>query len=122
MTFEKTEFLSTFDQMFTMNAPAHHMLSKDEYWKLSFPNEYSGPCYTYNPPFPSVPGLRVGMYITMKSNRWDPNLLIFLHEENKFFYTENQEVDDVILKPETLEGQKMKHPKALGKAHMIKMG
>ena len=120
MSFKRTEFLSTFGQMFTMNESAHNMLKEDKYWKLSFPHEKSGPCYTYDPPSESEAGLEVGIYVTMKSDRWDPDLLIYLHEEGKFYYTESQDPTtgkmQAILKPEILEEPPtLNHPTALGK-------
>ena len=118
MTFDRTQLLSSFEQIFTSNEPAHDILKDDKNWKLSFPNELSGPCYTYNPPFLSDPGLRIGMYITMKSNQWDPDLQISFHEENKFFYTESQE-SEALLDLERLEEEKMSHSRVLGKIYYI---
>lgn len=113
MAFDRNDFLSTFDQMFTMNESAVDMLRKDGRWTLSFPFEESGPCYTYDPPFASDPGLPIGIFVTMKSDRWDPDLRIFLHEENKFFYTEGLD-SEVTFKFKKLEEEGMMHPKAMG--------
>lgn len=114
MTYNRTQFLSTFDQMFEMDKPARNMLYEENHWHVSFPNDRSGACYTYNPHFQSNPKVDVGMYITMKSLQWDPDLLIFFHEENKFFYSENG-ISQFYLDLSKLEKKKNFHPKALGK-------
>ena len=117
MTFERIQLLSALDQMFSTYEPAYDMLRSNKQWKLSFPNEESGPCYTYDPPFVSEPGLPVGMYVTMVSDRWDPDLLIFLHEKDKFFYTETEHQTEVqtILKLKNLEEYKVTRPWIQGK-------
>ena len=117
MTYERGDFLSTFNQMFTLNKSAQNMLTEDEHWKLSFPNEKSGPCYTYNSPFASEPGLEVGIWVKMKSDHWDPDLIIFLHDENKFFYTGNDAWNDHVLKLHVLEEDKVTMPKAKGRMY-----
>ena len=88
--------MSTFEQSFASHEPAQDVLKHDKQWRLSFPNEGSGPCYTYDPPLMSDPGLHIGMYMTMKSNEWDPDLRIFFHEKDKFFYTDSS-VSEVLL-------------------------
>ena len=114
MSYKRTDFLSTFEQMFASDQPARDMLHEEKQWKLSFPHEKSGPCYTYDPPMESDSGLRVGIFMTMKLDHWDPNLEIFLHEENKFFYTRNP-TRDIYLDSTKLKRDKTGHPRATGK-------
>ena len=111
MTFERTSFLSTFEQRFRSGSPAVDMLHEDEYWSTFVPNENSGPCYTYNPPFDSDPGTGMSMYMTFNMNNWDPSLQIFLHELNGFFYSTKPVRNTMLL---NLAGTK--HPRATGKS------
>ena len=86
MTFNRTDYLTFFEQRFVKDQPNIEILHNDQYWTKSIPHERSGPCETYNPPFPSDPGYENSMFFTL--NAWD-KLEIFLHERNKFFYSEN---------------------------------
>ena len=88
------------------------MLSNDEYWSVSVPNEYSGPCYTYTPPFDSDPGKTVNLYMIFNMSTWDPHLQIFLHDPNAFFYSTNGDVNTKIFDIETLEIAA--YPRAVG--------
>ena len=89
------------------------MLSKDEHWSLSTPNEYSGPCYTYTPPFVSDPGETVNLYIIFNMSTWDPLLQIFLHDSNAFFYSTKDEVNTKLLDVKILNN--FAYPRAVGK-------
>ena len=120
MSYKRTDFLSTFEQMFASDQPARDMLHEEKQWKLFFPHEKSGPCYTYDPPLESDVGVGVGMYMTMKLDHWDPNLEIFLHEENEFYYTKNPKWD-VYLDSTKLRKAKMRHPRASGKTFIDKI-
>ena len=91
------------------------MINQNQYWTVSIPHESSGPCYTYDPPFDSFPGYDVGMYLTMNSTNWDPDLEIFLHQKDKFFYQDDETVDTIKVKPFELKGVTTGHPRISGK-------
>ena len=86
MTFNRTDYLTSFEQRFAKDQPNNEILHNDQYWTKSIPHERSGPCETYNPPLPSDPGYESSMFFTLKA--WD-KLEIFVHERNKFFYSDN---------------------------------
>ena len=88
------------------------MLSKDEHWSISVPNEYSGPCYTYTPPLSSDPGKTVNLYMIFNMSTWDPDLQIFLHDPNTFFYSEKAEVNTKLLDTQSLKDSA--YPRAVG--------
>ena len=113
-TYSRNDIFSSFEQMFSIDMPGRNMLIEEKQWKLSIPNERSGPCYTYNPPFASESSIRIGAYITMKHAHWEPDLLVFLHEKDKFYYTEGQSAEAMV-RMHKLEINKMYHTRALRK-------
>ena len=115
MTYDKEEFLSLLEQRFELGQPNVDMLKDDKNWKQFVPHEYSGPCYTYQPPFESDPGYDISMYMKMNSNDFDEKLQIFLHEQNKFFYSTTSGADTIYLDHNTLKETKMSHPRAIRK-------
>ena len=116
MTYEKTEFLSTFEQRFMSGQSEYEMLRDEKQWSQFVPHENSGPCYTYDPPFESDPGYEISIYMRMNSTDWEPNLQIFLHQKNKFFYSTKPNYNIIYLDPETLRKTEDSHPRAIGKA------
>ena len=110
---QRSEIFSSFQQQFSQDVYAVDVLQQEHNWELSFPNENSGPCYTYNPPYESDPGLPMGIYIVMKDESWDPTLEIFLHDKGAFFYSYNL-AWDFLLKAKTLLKEKINHPKLEG--------
>ena len=122
MTYDKKEFLSLLEQRFTSGEAEVDVLKNEKYWNQFVPHESSGPCYTYDPPFESDPGLDISMFIAMKLTNFDKNLQIFLHEKNKFFYSTNHGSNMLYLDHRILNnskqleqlGSKMSHPRAVG--------
>ena len=108
----KTAFLSTLTQRFESGKSEKDMLHVDEVWREFVPHESSGPCYTYDPPFESDPGNTISLHMGMSSSDWDPNLQIFLHEKNKFFYSVTYPYNALYLDANTLKKTGMYHPRA----------
>ena len=113
MTLERTSFLSTFEQRFERGSPAIDMLHKDEYWSSSVPNENSGTCYTYDPPYDSDPGTAISMYMKFNMSTWDPSLQIFLHEPNGFYYSTEPVINTILLNMG--DKRDIGHPRVTGK-------
>ena len=109
----RTDLFSSFEQFFSANEPVKDVLHDERHWQLSAPYETSGPCHTYNPLYKSDAGPRVGIYIKMKDDHWDPELQILLHEEGKLFYS-HQLVWSFSLDAKNLEEQKLNHPRLKG--------
>ena len=110
---KRASFLSKFEHRFEIGSSAMDMLYNDEYWAVSVPNEYSGPCYTYNPPLLSDPGKTVSLYMIFNMSTWDPDLQIFLHDPNALFYSTNSVVNTKTLDIEILKYSA--YPRAVGK-------
>ena len=113
-TYNRTSFLSLFEQSFVTDQPAIDVLHEDRYWKRFIPHERSGPCETYDPPSESDPGYEISMYMRMNSSDWDPNLEIFLHEKNKFFYSKVDTYMMIYLDSEKLRAANFSHTRAIG--------
>ena len=79
------------------------------------PNENSGPCYTYTPPFDSEPGDANNMFMTFDFSRWDPALEIFLHDKNQFFYSANDILSTKRITADMLNRTKIKDPRTVGR-------
>ena len=77
-----------FEQRFSKGQPEIDILNSDQLWRRSIPHEYSGPCDTYDPPWKSDPGYEISMFFTLKN--LNASLDIFLHDKDKFFYSQNQ--------------------------------
>ena len=60
---DKKSFITNFTQRFKGSSPDVDVLRQDKYWDVFIPNEHSGPCYMYTPPFDSDPGDTNNMYI-----------------------------------------------------------
>ena len=113
-TYNRTDFLSLFEQRFVSGQDKKDVLHDDRYWKRSVPHENSGPCETYDPPFESDPGYAISMFIRLKSDDWDPNLEIILHEKNSFFYSRSPTYMMIYLDAEQLRATNLSHPRAVG--------
>ena len=118
VTYNRTTFLSMFEQRFITDQSERDVLHEDKYWKRSIPHEYSGPCETYDPPFESDPGYEISMYMRMNSSNWDPNLDIYIHEKNKFFFSKKHMT---YLSPEELrsEQNQLSHPRGKGNIKIL---
>ena len=112
-SYHRTYFLDSFEQMFSRDQPVKDMLHEDTAWTISFPTESSGPCYTYKPPAEADTGIQIGMYMTFKSDEFDEDLDIFLHEQKQFYYTKNP-INDIHIDSKKLKDTKMNHPRAIG--------
>ena len=112
-SFQRTEIISSFEQIFSADDRPKDVLHDQSHWNLSFPHETSGPCHTYNPLYVSDAGLHVGMYIVMKDAHWDPALEIFLHPEHRLYYT-YKPYWHFLLEPKTLEEIGLYHPRLEG--------
>ena len=99
--------------MFSRDQPVQDMLHDEKLWTMSIPSETSGPCYTYNPPAESDTGIQIGMYMKFKSDEFDENLDIFVHEPNQFYYTKRP-INDLHIDSQQLKDTKMNHPRAIG--------
>ena len=113
-TYKRTDFLSLFEQRFVSGQDKKDVLHDDRYWKRFVPNENSGPCETYDPPFESDPGYAISMFIRFKSGDWDPNLEIILHEKDNFFYSTSPTYMMVYLDSKRLRATNLSHPRAVG--------
>ena len=87
----KSTFLSVFNHRFYQsNWSDPDMLGHERVWTVSIPNEDSGPCYTYDPPAPSIAqryfGVEIKPNLSSESDNWDKDMELFLHERGKFFY------------------------------------
>ena len=118
--FDKKSFLSSIQQRFTSGDPQNEMIDQDQFWTFSVPNEISGPCFTYDPPFDSDPGYMMGMFIRMNSTKWDPDLQIFLHTKGKFFYTDNATDNTIKLEEEKMKSVWTGHPRIGGNTPTIR--
>ena len=114
LSFQRTDFIASFQHKFSLDEPAKEALHDENHWALSFPHEKSGPCHTYNPLHESDTGLKIGLYIVMKDKSWDPALEIFLHTENRLYYSFNLR-SDFFLKPITLEKANINPTRLKGK-------
>ena len=112
---ERTSFLTTFTQRFNTGSFDIDVLNKNEYWNEFVPNESSGPCYTYTPPFDSDPGDTNNMYMTFNFSVWDEAIEIFLHDKNTFFYSERDVINTKHISSSMLNHTGIRHPRALGK-------
>ena len=110
----RTDFIASFEQRYSSDKGSEDVLHHDRHWQRSYPNQISGPCYTYNPLYKSDPGLRYGTYIVMKDKSWDPSIEIFLHDENSLYYSRNlhgefylkgTKLDKLGINPAFLEGK-----------------
>ena len=117
MSHERTDFLATFQQRFERGQPNHDVLHNAAPWKHSIPHEFSGPCYTYDPPYDSDAGLYTSIFMRMKTNYWDPNVQIFLHMKSKFFYSTTSTYNTLMLDMQLLS--RIPHPRAIGKKIFI---
>ena len=80
-----------------------NVLDYDELWNISVPNENSGPCYTYNTPFDSN-SQKIGiMRIEFNMTKWDPLLEIFLHDQNKLFYSKMRNINTKLIPSKLLK-------------------
>ena len=113
-TYNRTSYLSVFQQRFVAGQSAKDVLHEDKYWKRFIPHENSGPCETYDPPFQSEPGYATSMYIRLNSSDWDPYLEIFLHEKNKFFYSIHPTYQLIYLDSQKLRATNLSHPRVIG--------
>ena len=113
ISIKRTDLFSSFEQFFSANKPVKDVLHDDKHWRLSAPHEKSGPCHTYNPLDKSEAGPKVGMYIKMKADHWDPDLQIFLHDEDKLFYAYHL-AWYFFLDANKLEEDKLNHPRLKG--------
>ena len=118
--YNRTNFLSVFQQRFVTGQSDENVLHEDRYWKRFIPHEYSGPCETYDPPLESDPGYATSMHITMNSSSWDPNLEIFLHERNKFFYAKSPTYMMIYLDSKKLRATNLTHVRATGNTSTYK--
>ena len=115
MTYQKTHFLSIFEQRFEDGKSEYNVLNNEMYWTRSYPHELSGPCETYDPPYESEPGYEISMYMKMNSSEWDSELDIFLHEKGKFFYSTVLRTYNVkLLDAKTLNKSGLQHARAKG--------
>ena len=114
----KTSFLRLFEQRFPGGAPALDVLNNNEYWNTFVANEYSGPCYTYNPPLESDPGKENNMYMVFNMTDWDPDLKIFLHHPKSFFYSTKEGLgsSSKLITSQKLNSTATRHPRAIGRS------
>ena len=112
---DKTSFLRIFEQRFEIGASAIDILHNDKYWETFVANVESGPCYTYNPPFESAPGKTISMYMVFNMTDWDPDLDIFLHDQNSFFYSSKAFLNNKLITADMLSMAPIKNPRAVGR-------
>ena len=118
-SYNRSNFLSVFQQRFVADQSEKDVLHDDRYWKKQFiPHESSGPCETYDPPFESDPGYDTSMYIRLNSTDWDPDLEIILHEENKFFYSRSPTYMAIYLDSQKLRAANLSHPRVIGNLYI----
>ena len=86
----------------------------DRYWTQSIPHEHSGPCETYNPPFESDPGHEISIFMVLNSTDVDPDLDIFLHDRNKFFYSKKPMYNTKYLDQKEFVKLNLSHPRVIG--------
>ena len=116
--YNRTAFLSSVQQRFSLNQEEYEMIDEEQHWTVSIPHESSDPCYTYDPPQDSDPGHEAGLYITMKSTKkWDSNLSIYLHKKGKFFYQSNFEANTQRIHLSQLKSVKSGRPKITLRDH-----
>ena len=120
MTYPRTDILAVFEQRFVSGESEHDMLHVDGQWKVSVPHEESGPCYTYDPPNESDPGLMVSIFMRLKTKDWNSDLRIFLHEKNRFFYSIKSAPKTMYLDPKSWKQANTGHPRAIGKNKIVK--
>ena len=116
---DKASFLKNFTQRFKSSSPDVNILEQNQYWEVFIPNEHSGPCYMYTPPFDSDPGDTNNMYIVFNFSSWDPLLEIFLHEKKDFFYSKKKMINSKLITFNMLNQIETKYPRALGKQTFI---
>ena len=112
---DKKSFITNFTQRFKGSSPDIDVLRQDKYWDVFIPNEHSGPCYMYTPPFDSDPGDTNNMYMVFNFSSWDPLLEIFLHDKKDFFYSKKKMINSKLITSEMLNTTTTKNPRALGK-------
>ena len=117
MTYNRNYFLSIFEQRFVRDKSELEMLHDDRYWKQFIPQENSGPCETYDPPFESDPGYEISMFMRTNHSDWDSNLEIFIHKKNKFFYSKQPVYNTKRL---NLKAINYPHPRAVGIVIVLK--
>ena len=115
MVYPRTDILETFQQRFVSMESTIDMLHLDKEWTVFVPHENSGPCYTYDPPSESDPGLSVSILMRLKTDDWDSDLRIFLHEKNKFFYSIKPAPNIKYLDPKSWNQANIRHLRAIGK-------
>ena len=111
MTYNRTAFLAIFEQRFVTDESEREMLHDNKNWKKFIPHEKSGSCETYDPPFESDPGYEISMYLRLVSADWDPDLQIFLHKKDKFFYSKKPVYNTKLLDLTKIDHS---HPRAIG--------
>ena len=120
MSYKRTDYLFVFEQRFVKDKSEHEMLHDDRYWTQSIPHEKSGPCETYNPPFESDPGHEISIFMVLNSTDIDPDLDIFLHRRNKFFYSKKSTYNTKYLDQQEFKQLKsntildLQHPRVIG--------
>ena len=113
--YNKSKFLLSLQQRFSIEEPEQEMLDVPENWQFSIPHESSGPCYTYNPPEKSDPGYISGILIQLNMENWDPDLDIFIHKKGKFFYQDDWTSDTIKVDQAMLNSLPTGHPRIAGK-------
>ena len=57
----------------------------------------------------------IGMYLTLRSENWDPDLDIFIHEKGSFFYQDDLTFGTTRVSHEELQKVKTGHPRISGR-------
>ena len=109
----RSTFLKSFTQRYFESDI--DVLKNDDQWRIHIPNENSGPCYTYDPPFDSQIAETSMMYIDFNMTAWDPLLEIFLHDKDQFFYSRKSSINTKLITNNMLNKALTNHPRALGK-------
>ena len=112
--YNKNKFLLSLQQRFSMGKPEYEMLHRPDNWQFSIPHENSGPCYTYNPPEESDPGFISGILLQLNMENWDPDLDIFIHKKEKFFYQDDWTSNTIRIDPAGLNISDSGHPRIIG--------
>ena len=110
---KRTAFLKSFTQKYFESDI--DVLKNDDQWHASIPNEESGPCYTYDPPFDSQLAETSNMFIEFNMSTWDPLLEVFLHDKNQLFYSRKTSINTKFISSNMLRATALNHPRALSK-------
>lgn len=108
LSYERHEFMDYFahPEFGDPRNPAFNIVNNDTSFIETIPHqEYSGKCYTYNPPFKSMPGQWYSIYMHLKypqhitagmpenstefrnaRRKWLSDLGIYIHDKNQFFF------------------------------------